>query len=331
MEEIEMEERVRVSPLAIQSIQERQERLYEAPPLGALELRSAIADKFRLPVDTVAVGNGSTELMEVVARIQRQSGGRIIASSPSFPLYEHLIKLYGFQGDLIPLSGYDHDLNAIVKAVRENTRIIFLDTPANVTGCAIDDALFLEFLGKLPPSVIVVYDNVYGEYQDRSSDGFIHDLIEGSSASVIVCRSFSKAHCLFGLRVGYALGRADLVQAVNQHLMPFHLGSLAQCAAIASLGDEQNLTRNVALNTKARTLFSQALDRLHLPYVSTQSNALLFNVGDEAETVEAFLTKRGVRVRGPKKCGISGHLQAFLIDPVSVKPVIESLEAFVRR
>lgn len=326
-----MERRVRVSRLAICSIKERQELLYEAPSLDASELRNAIAEKFNLPVDSVAVGSGSTEVMEILVRSQRLIGGRIIASSPSFMLYQHLARLYGFQMDFVPLSGYEHDLDAILKKTKVGTYIIFLDTPANITGCVIDDARFLEFMSRLSENTIVVYDNAYGEYQDTSPDGFIHDLVSNATVPVVVCRSFSKAHCLFGLRVGYALGHVDLITMVNLHLMPFHLGSLAQSAALASLRDVRNLSWNVALNTEAREMAYRALDRLQVPYVRTQSNALLLNLGDEAEAIVTFLSERGLRARGPKKCGIPGHLQIFLIDPVSVKPIIKALEEYMRR
>lgn len=206
-----------------------------------------------------------------------------------------------------------------------------MDSPANVTGCAVDDADFLAFIGDLPEKTIVVYDNVYAEYQDQSSDSLIRRLVLDGQSSVLVCRSFSKAHCLFGLRIGYMLGREDLIEPIRRHTMPFSLGSLAQCAALASLQDDENLGRNVGLNNRAKEMVYGLLRGLGISYVPTQSNALLINFGNEIESVESYLTGRGIRVRGQSRCRIPGHLQVFLIDPDSIQPFIEALEEYSNR
>jgi histidinol-phosphate aminotransferase len=269
--------------------------------------------------------------MNILAKTKQDREGEIIISSPSFVLYEQLAKLYGFRLNAVPLDGYRHDLGKIKQSAGVNTRIIFLDSPANVTGCTIDDADFLAFLGGLPEKTIVVYDNVYAEYQDRSSESLIRHLVLDNQSSVLVCRSFSKAHCLFGLRIGYMLGREDLIEPIRRHTMPFSLGSLAQCAALASLQDDENLGRNVSLNNRAKEMVCGSLRNLNISYVPTQSNALLVNFGDEIGPVESHLAGRGIRVRGQSKCGIPGHLQVFLIDPDSIQPFIEALEEYFNR
>ena len=323
--------RVRTSSAALDCIKGELDRLFEPPSLDAQALREAIAVKFQLPVGCIAVGNGSTELMNILAKVQQDEEGEMIVSSPSFVLYEQLAKLYDYRLNTIPLDGYRHDLRRIHRSTRENTRIIFLDSPANVTGCVIDDADFLAFLDDLPGNTIVVYDNVYAEYQDQRSDSLIRRLVLDGSSSVLVCRSFSKAHCLFGLRIGYILGRADLIEPIRRHTMPFALGSLAQCAAIASLQDDENVDRNVSLNSQAKEMACASLRNLGIAYVPTQSNALLINFAGEIEAVESHLAECDIRVRGQAKCRISGHLQVFLIDPISIQPFIEAVEEYFRR
>jgi histidinol-phosphate aminotransferase len=113
--------------------------------------------------------------------------------------------------------------------------------------------------------------------------------------------------------------------------MPFSLGSLAQCAALASLQDDENLGRNVGLNNRTKEIVYGSLRNLGISYIPTQSNALLINFGNEIEPVESHLTGRGIRVRGQSKCGIPGHLQVFLIDPDSIQPFIEALEGYFNR
>ena len=323
--------RVQTSPAALDAIRGGLDRLYDPPSIDAQTLREAIAAKLQLSVDCVAVGNGSTELMNILAKVKQSNEGEMIISSPSFVLYEHLAKLYNYRLKVIPLKNYQHDLKAIRRQVENNTKIIFLDSPANVTGCTIADDDFMSLVDDLPNDTIVVYDNVYAEYQDNGSDLLIHHLILSRSAPVLACRSFSKAHCLFGLRIGYMLGRTDLVEMVRHCVMPFGIGSLAQCAAIASLQDDANISRNVELNRKAREMACKFLERLSISYVPTQSNALLINFGDKIESVESYLATCGIRVRGQSKCRIPGHLQVFLIDPPSIQPFIEVVEKYFRR
>ena len=325
------DERIKTSRAALSSIESRMNKLFEPPPPDTRTIREAIAAKFELAVDCVAVGNGSTELMNILAKIRYVKNAEVVASSPSFVLYEHLAKLYGYRFSTVPLSGYCHDLRRMCEVVGETTRLVFLDTPANITGRTIADADFVELLEKLPADTIIVYDNVYAEYQDVSSDGFIRDLIVARSAPVVVCRSFSKAHALFGLRIGYMLGRADIMESVRRHMMPYGLNSLAQFAAIASIQDRENVERNVFLNNQAKQMVYESLNRLNVPYVPTQGSALLVNFGKEIEAIEVFLLEQGVRVRGHAKCGIPGHLQVFLIDPPSIRPFIEAVEEYLRR
>jgi histidinol-phosphate aminotransferase len=322
--------RVKTSPAALDVMKSGLYQLYEPPSIDAQTLREAIAATYRLPVDCVVTGNGSTELMHILAKIKQSKDGEMIISSPSFMLYEHLAKLYDYHLKAIPLNGYHHDLKSIKQHVNKDTSIIFLDSPSNVTGCTITDNDFVDLLDQISNDIVVVYDNVYAEYQDVSSDLFIRHLILERSAPVLVCRSFSKAHCLYGLRIGYMLGRADLVKMIRNYIMPFSIGSLAQSAAIASLQDKKNTDRNVKLNRQAREMVCTSLERLGIKYVPTQSNALLIDFGNEITSIESYLGALGIRIRGQSKCGIQGHLQVFLIDPPSVQLFIEAVEKYFK-
>jgi len=323
--------RVQTSPNALNMIKSELDQLYNPPSIDAQALKEAIAAKYQLPIDCVAIGNGSTELMNILAKIKQSKNGEMIISSPSFMLYEHFAKLYDYHLKALPLNKYHHDLQTIQQQVNDNTRIIFLDSPANITGCTISDNDFLTFLDKIPSHTVVVYDNVYAEYQDASSNSLIRHLILERSDQVLICRSFSKAHCLFGLRIGYMLGRADLMEMVRNYIMPFSIGSLGQSAAIASLHDDTNIAKNVELNSKAKKMVYESLEKLGIAYVPTQSNALLINFGDSITSVESHLAASGIRVRGQSKCKIQGHLQVFLIDPPSIQPFIEAIEKYFRR
>lgn len=324
-------DRVQTSPAALDAIKGGLDRLYDPPSIDAQALREAIAATYQLPVDCVVAGNGSTELMNILTKIKRGKDVEIIISSPSFVLYEHLAKLYDYCLKAIPLNGYHHDLQSMQQLVNSSTSIIFLDSPANITGSTITDNDFLALLNQTPSDTVVVYDNVYAEYQDASSDLLIRHLILERSAPVLICRSFSKAHCLFGLRIGYMLGRADLVEMIRNYIMPFSIGSLAQSAAIASLQDKANIIRNAELNREAREIACASLERLGIGYVPTQSNALLIDFGDKIASIESHLAALGIRVRGQSKCRIQGHLQVFLIDPPSIQPFIEAVEKYFRR
>lgn len=324
------DERIGTSPIALECIKRKLNRLYEPPDADTKNLREMLATRFHLPENCIAVGNGSTELMNILAQTKHGGDSEIIASSPSFSLYKLLAELYSYRFIEVPLNGYQHDLRKIREVSGETTRLIFLDSPANITGSTIAENDFIQFLKLLPAKTIVVYDNVYAEYQDVNSDEFIYDLVIKYALPVVICRSFSKAHALYGLRIGYMLGRADLIESVRRYSMPYEMNTISQCAAIASIKDEKNIARNISLNNQAKQMVYDCLNELGVAYIPTQSNALLINFGQKIVAVEKFCSEHNVRVRGQLKCGLAGHLQIFLIDPPSVRLFIKVIKEYIK-
>lgn len=171
------------------------------------------------------------------------------------------------------------------------------------------------------PESIFVFDNVYGEYADVDVTSKISSLVK-TTPNLLVCRTFSKVHELLGLRVGYGIGHRELIQQVKSRMLPYSVNTLAQVAATASLMDVENVRRNVLLNNKAKILVTEALERLGIGYVETESSTLLIKPGKATDCLKASLTERGIKYRNEEKCGLMGHIQIHLIDTVTIEPFL---------
>lgn len=312
--------RIRISPKAIAAIQEGLSTLYAPPQLEASALRDALARKYRLSPEQVVVGNGSTELMNILAQQQYVAGAELVISTPTFSLYPALGTLYGYRIKAIPLRNYTHDLRSIVDAITPQTSILFLDSPHYITGTALTTNE-IETICQAAPHAVVVIDNVYGEFQASVIDASIPALI-ATYHNMVICRTFSKAHALLGLRVGYTMGSLEIMASLQRHVMPYSVNALAQRAALASLEDEDNLQRNIRLNRAAKDLAYRKLEQLGLAWVPTESSTLLILAGLLASRIEESCGAKGIKVRGERKCALAGHLQTHLIDPVTIAPVL---------
>jgi histidinol-phosphate aminotransferase len=215
--------RISTSPQAIAAIKEGISTIYPPPPLDASELRAAIAKKYGLSPEHVAVGNGSTELINILAQ-QRVTGSQLLISAPTFSLYPALGKLYNYTIEAIPLRNYTHDTQHIIKAITPETCILFLDSPHYITGTSLtmDE---IKAICQAAHKAIVVLDNVYGEYQTNIIDGYIPTLIK-TYKNVVICRTFSKIHALLGLRIGYMMGSPEIITAIQRYVMPYSVNAL---------------------------------------------------------------------------------------------------------
>lgn len=317
-------DRIQVSRLALQAIEESLTTLFLSPEVKSVTLHAALAEHYDLPEECVVVGSGSTEIMNalMLAQAQRHKGS-ILASSPTFSLYNILAKMHGFSIRAVPLKDYAHDIEKLQACANEDkTNIIFLDNPHYITGTAVSARLISKLAGALPETIVVL-DNVYGEYQHEDLSSFMRETIK--EPNILIFRSFSKAHALLGLRVGYAIGTPSMVSGIQSKILPFSVNSVGQTAAEASLRDTANLQKNVLLNERAKLMTYTLLKKLGITYVETQSNTILINFGVSAQKITMLCAQYGIKCRDERKCGIAGHVQMHLIDPETIKPFLEML------
>lgn len=306
--------------------------LSRAPDPHSTRLRAALAEHYGLPADAFLVGPGTAALLRgLVSRhlVRHGPAGRVVHSAPAFPLYGQLAQAYGLVDVPVPLRGYGHDAAGLVTALAEPA-LVLIDSPHNVTGSVLppDDVLILA--DRAATGSVIVYDNVYNDYaaaeppQDSSADAAgMRALVE---AGVLVARSFSKAHRLFGLRVGYLIGDPELLAVCGPLVLRYDVGTLAQRAAEASLRDTHTVrvtARQVAATrAQVRTVAADA----GLPVVGGgHGDSVLLHAATRTEPLAAALRAAGCAIRDPHQHGLPGHLQILVTDPATPRRVLAAL------
>lgn len=301
------------SPLAIDAARQALSGVHRYPDSAAADLSAAIARKFTTTTDAVVVGNGSNELLELIVRTFCTPQHHAVFGEPSFVVYPLACLAQGVPFTAVPLRDWKHDLPAMAAAVTERTRIVFVANPNNPTGTHVGEAELVGFLRDLPDGVIVVLDEAYAEYASAPDYRSGADL-RALHPHLITLRTFSKIYGLAGFRVGYALMAESLAAYVHRVRAPFNVGSVAQAAALAALGDEPHLRRSREMNLAERGFLSQGLTGLGLTVVPSEANFVLVNIHRDAEPVYQALLRHGVIVRA------LGNLPQCLRISVGTRP-----------
>jgi len=273
------------------------------PDGNCFELKKAIAGKLAVTPDMVSLGNGSNELLELIARVfVSKKTDEVIFSQYAFVVYPLVTQALGATAKISPATNYGHDLNSMLSLISENTKLIFVANPNNPTGTLLSDDELYSFLNKVPKSIPVVLDQAYFEYLNID-DNAINWLKEFEN--LIITRSFSKAYGLAGLRVGYSVCSPLIADFINRVREPFNVNYTAQVAAIAALSDDKHLKDSVEVNTKGYQQLTNGFDSLKLKYIPSHANfiAVEFN---NAMSIYNDLLKEGVIVRPVE---MSGYLR----------------------
>ena len=316
------------------------------PDMGVAALRGELAEWLSrtpgapdLTAENIAVGNGSSALCLQAIQATCQDGDEVVFPWRSFEAYPILAQIAGARPVAVPLSNdYRIDLNAMLAAVTERTRLIFVCNPNNPTGTVVPQAQLTEFLKQVPEDVQVVLDEAYIEY-DRS--GLVGNAGaegadvpgEGFTASVnglalmaqfpnaAVCRTFSKAYGLAGVRLGYLAGSAEFVEALLKVAIPFGVNALAQVAGLESIGEEaqQQLQQRVTETINQRERVTESLPaELQVP---SQANFVWLPVGDKAEALEAAMKEEGILTR----CFAGEGVRITVTDETETEELIPAL------
>ncbi|QQY15825.1 histidinol-phosphate transaminase [Cutibacterium avidum] len=296
------------------------------PSMGAEQVRAAIADHFGVDMRQVAVGAGSTEVAGQLMHARASDGDEIIFPWRSFEAYPILTQVAGATPVPVPLTpDLSHDLDAMVAAITERTRVIFLCTPNNPTGTVLHMDEVKQFLTQVPEDVVVVMDEAYCHFNrdDAAVDGFA---LLDDYPNVVVLRTFSKAYGLAGLRIGFAIASTDITDDLRRVATPFTVTSLAQQAAIASLAVEDELNKRVQQIVTERTRIFAELTRQGWPVRPSQANFFWLATGDDTERIDGVLTSRGVFAR----CWSGEGIRLSIGLPEENDRAIDALAAAVR-
>jgi histidinol-phosphate aminotransferase len=284
-----------ISPEAHVAMQDAMEDIARYPDGNSVELRDAVSVKFDVKPDQIVFGNGSNDILELAARAFLSGGDEAIYSQHAFAVYALVTQAVGAKGVVVPAKNFAHDLPAMLAAINDKTRMVFIANPNNPTGTLIGKAELKKFLANAPKHVLIVLDEAYDEYLSDEHKSEAISWLKNFD-NLIISRTFSKAYGLAGLRVGFGLTSSEIADLMNRVRQPFNVNSMAQVAAVASLADEAFVERTRALNQAGMVQITQGLAELGLEYIPSFGNFVSFKVKNAAGVNQRLLAQ-GVIVR----------------------------------
>ena len=278
------------------------------PDGNGFHLKQKLSERLGVGSDCLTLGNGSNDVLELVARAFVEPGSEVVYSEHAFAIYPIVTQAIGATGIQVPAMDWGHDLDAMAAAVTDRTRVVFVANPNNPTGTVVEKEGVYRFLQRIPNDVIVVLDEAYREYLQgpRYADG-VEWLNE--FPNLVVSRTFSKAWGLAGLRVGYGVSSPQIADVLNRVRHPFNTGVLAQAAATAVLDDLAYLERAIEVNHAGLEQLYEGFRRLGLAVVPSVANFVAVDTGRDANEVHAALMREGVIVRPIGAYGMPRHLR----------------------
>ncbi len=296
------------SPKVLEALRGALSSLHFYPDGAAFALRSALAAHHDVSIDEICLGNGSNELIDLLCRTFPGPEDHALFGRPSFVCYWLGCTAAGVPFTEVPLrDDVAWDIDAILAAVEPRTKLLFLANPNNPTGAYVAAEALRRLLRELPPRVVCVVDEAYVEFAD--AEDYVSALeLRDLRERLIVLRTFSKAYGLAGLRVGYAVGPAELIGYLHRMRAPFNVGGLGQLAARVALDDPDHVRAYVELNRRERARVTDELRRLGLSVAPSQANFVLVNVARPGQELYQALLRKGVIVR-PMPSPIGRHLR----------------------
>jgi len=316
-------------PKAVQAIRSALPELARYPDGNGFELKRALADKFGVDVRQLTLGNGSNEILELVARTFLTSRSEVIFSQHAFAVYPLVTQAVGATAKVVAAVNYGHDLEAMLRQVTANTGCVFIANPNNPTGTYLTHGALETFLQALPDRIICVLDEAYFEFVNNSDyPKSIQWLAQ--YPNLLITRTFSKAYGLAGLRIGYALSGLAVADLLNRARQPFNCNALALVAAEAALQDVDFLQQSVDNNHQGMQQITAALQKLHLTWIPSVGNFVSIDLRQPALPVYEALLKRGVIVRPVANYELPNHLRVSIGTKNENQCFIDALTAVIK-
>jgi len=317
------------SPKAIAAAETAVRDLGRYPDGGGFLLSRALAEKHGVDPACITLGNGSNDVLDMVARVFLSPGYDAVFSEYAFAVYPISVQAVGASarvaaacnGDNGPMFG--HNLKAMSDQVGDKTRVVFIANPNNPTGTWLQANALKSFISQLPAHVVVVVDEAYFEYVDKPGYPDASQWLD-DFPNLVVTRTFSKAYGLAGLRVGYSLSQPAVADLLNRVRQPFNVNSVAQAAALAALEDSQHLEKAVQLNREGLRQLVASLEVAGISFVESAGNFVTVDTGRDAAAVYDAMLRAGVIVRPLANYGLPNHLRFSVGLPDENKRLLEA-------
>jgi histidinol-phosphate aminotransferase len=284
------------SPRAVEAAKKTLADANRYPDGGTYMLREALAARTGVSMEEIFVGLGSSEIIDLASRVLLRAGLQGMTSYGSYAPFSVAIRASGAELVLVPQKQFAFDLQAITKAVGPTTRVIYLANPNNPTGTAFGVEELENFLASVPDDILVVLDEAYIHYAPSLNRRKSEEIYRGHK-NLLILRTFSKVYGLAGIRIGFGIGRPELIAAMNKLKTPFNTSGVAQAAALAAIDDREHVERCIATNATERKRLSDGLRELGLRPVPSETNFVFMEFGPEAKEICDDLLQLGVIVR----------------------------------
>lgn len=288
-------------------------------------LRKELAKRLNIKPEQLIFGNGSDELIVFAARVFLKQNDEVIIADPSFLIYEIASKLEGAKIKKVPLNNFRYDLNAMIKAITKRTKIIFLGNPDNPAGSYLKEKDVRSFLKNIRQDILVFIDEAY--YEFVTAKDYVDSIkLLKQYPNVFVTRTFSKMYGLAGLRIGYGIGNAMVIDWLNRVREPFNVNSIAQAAALACLEDDAYYKKVATTLQKEREYFYRQFERLGLAYIKSDANFILVKLENDAQKYAGKLLEKGMIVRDMSIWGLENYLRVTIGRRLENQKFIKTLE-----
>lgn len=301
------------SPLVLEAMRTQLLETARYPDGNGFVLKNALAQHLAIHSNQITLGNGSNDVLELIARAFASTDDEIIFSQYAFAIYPIVTQAINAKAVTVPAKGWGHDLDAMLAAINEATKVVFIANPNNPTGTWVNEKTLLQFLENVPRRVIVVMDEAYFEYASDLSmraEGYPNAMRwMPRFPNLIVTRTFSKAYGLAGLRVGYAVSHAGIADLLNRVRQPFNVNQLALAAAAAALKDSDYLRQAIQINCEGLKQLQSGFDAMGLEYIPSCGNFICVDVGASAADIYNGLLREGIIVRPVANYNMPNHLR----------------------
>ncbi|MEX6502144.1 histidinol-phosphate transaminase [Pseudomonas zhanjiangensis] len=299
------------SPKVVEAIRGELAELTRYPDGNGFALKSRLAERYGVTPQQVTLGNGSNDILELVARAYLAPGFNAVFSEHAFAVYPIATQAAGAQGKVVPAKDFGHDLAAMLAAIDADTRVVFIANPNNPTGTWFGPQALSDFLAAVPERVLVVLDEAYIEYAEG---GELPDGLDylARYPNLLVSRTFSKAYGLAALRIGYAISSAQIADVLNRVRQPFNVNSLALAAACAALDDTEYLAKSRQLNDAGMAQLEAGCRALGLGWIASKGNFIAIDFARDTTAINQALLREGVIVRPVAGYGMPNYLRVSI-------------------
>lgn len=317
------------SPEAMSAAQAAITGVHRYPDGGMRDLKAALAGRENIDPEQIVVGNGSDEIMVMIAGATMEPGCNAVSARHTFSQYEFATRIYGGEYRQAEMSDYRFDLDRIAELVDADTRIVWLCNPNNPTGTMFTHDDLARFLDGLPNEPLVVLDEAYAEFAEEGYPRTLELMRE--YPSMIRLRTFSKIHGLAALRVGYGVAPAPVISAVSSLRQPFNVGTAGQNAAVAALADQAHAERTLANNREGRQELCGRLADHRIPYLPSEANFVCAQLGPRMPEVVAALADLRISVRPLTSFGMPEHVRISVGTPEEMATLYQALDAVLEQ